>query len=50
MGTCETVKIKGKDGQPVIINKEDFDSKIHALHGTSEPVEEKTKGRPRKDR
>jgi len=38
----ETVKIKGADGKPVIINKSDFDSKKHELF-------EKPKGRPRKD-
>ena len=30
-GSCPTVRIKGEDGNPIIINKEDFNKEIHVL-------------------
>ena len=29
---CETVVVEGQNGQPLIINKEDFDKEKHKLH------------------
>jgi len=29
---CETVQIKGQEGKPVNINKEDFDKSKHTLY------------------
>jgi hypothetical protein len=33
---CETVIIEGSDGNPLRINAEDFDKKLHKLHGANE--------------
>ena len=40
---CATVQIKGADGKPVIINKEDFNSETEELYVPAEkkPAEKK---------
>ena len=31
-GTCDTVTVKGADGEPTVINAHDYDPKEHTLH------------------
>lgn len=47
--TCETVVIKTDNG-PVVINKSDFDEKIHKLNSgaAGDSSEPKKRGRPAK--